>query len=438
MTLSQTSQAFLDRYAAVHGQLPGADLPWLSALRDKAASVFGKTGIPTVRDEDWRYTNLRPLEGFDLSADPGAGVSFTKDTLPTPFGSGVRLVFVDGSYREELCDLKAGTSGLRIAGLSTMLNSDQETLEPRLADLGDGSPMLALNGAFLEDGYVIELAAGADAGAPIEIIFWDTGGETATVRQPRNMIVAGEDSRVDVLERHLGAGASQQFFNGATMITAAGGALIRHHRVQAQGAGSVHVNTIRACVNEGARYESFVLASGGGIARDEIQLALMAERAETRLNGIYLGDGDQVVDNTTVVRHAAPDTTSRELYKGALRGSARAVFQGNIRVERGADQSDGRLNNRTLLLSDDAEIDSKPQLEIYADEVQCAHGATAGELDDEALFYIRSRGIDVEEARRLLVEAFLNEVIDGVDVPEIAELMRGQVSEWLGREEAVR
>ncbi|MDA0240998.1 MAG: Fe-S cluster assembly protein SufD, partial [Proteobacteria bacterium] len=214
-------------------------------------------------------------------------------------------------------------------------------------------------------------------------------------------------------------------------ITADKASRIRHYRVQAQGEGSVHVNTIRARVSADAAYESFILAVGGSVARDEVHVGLVEARASTNLNGVYLGTGNQVIDSTTVIRHDAPDTVSNELYKGVLDGSARAVFQGNIRVEKGADGSDGRLSNRTMLLSDDSEIDTKPQLEIYADEVQCAHGATAGQLDETALFYLRSRGIAEDAARHMLVEAFLGEVVDGVEDETLSELLRARIADWL-------
>ncbi len=428
MSMTSASQAMLDRYEAVRETLPGQQIEWLADLREAAVQSFGKTGLPTPKVEEWKYTNLRALDGFDFSENPGdAGAAVD---LPDVIGAGPRLVFVDGVFRDDLSRLRE-FDGLRFTPLADRLESGADLIQPRLGDLGEDQPLLALNGAFLEDGYVIEAAEKAEIAAPLEIVFADTGGSTPAVRQPRNMIIAGAGSRVQIIETHLGAAPSQQFFNGATMVTVAGDAAVEHRRVQRQGAGSVHVNTVRARIDNGGIYDSFVLQQGAAVARDEVQAGLTAGDSVVRLNGVYLGDGSQVLDNTTVVRHATKNSTSEQLYKGALTGSARAVFQGNIRVDTGADGTDGRMTNKTLLLSDKAEIDTKPQLEILADDVKCSHGATAGELDGDALFYLRARGIPEAQARGMLVEAFLGEVIDGVEEEPIEPLLRDAVGNWL-------
>ena len=428
MSITSASRAMLDRYEAVRETLPGQQIGWLADLREAAVRSFGETGLPTPKVEEWKYTNLRALDGFDFSETPGdAGAAVD---LPDAIGAGPRLVFVDGVFRDDLSRLRE-FDGVRFTPLADRLESGADLIQPRLGDLGEDQPLLALNGAFLEDGYVVEVAEKAEIAQPLEIVFADTGGDAPTVRQPRNMIIAGAGSRVQIIETHLGAAPSQQFFNGATMITVAEGAAVEHRRVQRQGAGSVHVNTVRARIDNGGIYDSFVLQQGAAVARDEVQVGLTAGDSAARLNGVYLGDGSQVLDNTTVVRHATENSTSEQLYKGALTGSARAVFQGNIRVEAGADGTDGRMTNKTLLLSDKAEIDTKPQLEILADDVKCSHGATAGELDDDALFYLRARGIPEAQARGMLVEAFLGEVIDGVEEEPIEPLLRDAVGNWL-------
>ncbi len=428
MSITSASRAMLDRYELVRETLPGQRIEWLAGLREAAVQSFGKTGLPTPKVEEWKYTNLRALDGFDFSGTPGdAGAAVD---LPDAVGAGPRLVFVDGVFRDDLSQLRE-FDGVRFTPLADRLESGADIIQPRLGDLGEDQPLLALNGAFLEDGYVAEVAEKSEIAATLEIVFADTGGDIPTVRQPRNMIIAGAGSRVQIIETHLGAAPSQQFFNGATMVTVAEGASVQHRRVQRQGAGSVHVNTVRARIDSGGIYDSFVLQQGAAVARDEVQVGLTAEDSVARLNGVYLGDGSQVLDNTTIVRHATKNSISEQLYKGALTGSARAVFQGNIRVEAGADGTDGRMTNKTLLLSDKAEIDTKPQLEIFADDVKCSHGATAGELDDDALFYLRARGIPEAQARGMLVEAFLGEVIDGVEEEPIEPLLRDAVGNWL-------
>lgn len=426
--LTPASNALLDRYDAVRGELMGAELPWLAKLREDAAAQFRGVGLPTPRVEAWKYTNLNRLDSLNFVAAPDSVRAVSREDLPAVISEGARMVFVDGRFQPALSQLTGG-GGVRVLSLAQALHEDAEFLASRLGDNGDGSPLLSLNGAFLEDGFVV-LAEGK-VEAPVEILHWDTGGDAVSVRQPRNIIAASNDAKVTVIESHAGAGPSNQFFNGVTMITVDGGATVRHIRLQNQGAGSVHVNTVRVRIGADAKYRSFVLATGAEMARDEVQVAMMASGADVRLDGIYLAAGKQHIDNTTVIRHARPNTTSRETYKGALDGQARAVFQGNIRVEVGADGSDGRLLNKTLLLSDEAEIDSKPQLEIYADEVQCAHGATAGELDETALFYLRSRGIGLAEARRILVEAFLTQVVEDAEVGEIGDMLLVGIRSWL-------
>jgi Fe-S cluster assembly protein SufD len=430
MQLSKTSQAFLDRYEAVRGALAGADVPWLAKIRDDAAATFGATGFPGPKTEEWKYTSLKALDELGMPGG-GADAGTASPVLPDKLGAGPRLVFVDGRFRDDLSDGAGDHDGLRVMSFADALAADPETIEPRLADQGERSPLLALNGAFQDFGYVVLVAAGQDAGAPVEILFWDSAGEATTVRQPRNLIATGANGRVCIIERHLGAGASRQFFNGATLITADEGAQVQHYRMQAQGAGSVHVNTVRARVDANARYDSFVLARGARLARDEVQAGLMADGAACRLDGVYLGRGEQINDTTTVVKMAAPHTECRETYRGALDDTSRGVFQGHIRVERGASGADGQMSNKTLLLSEKAEIDTKPQLEIFHDDVKCGHGATAGEIDKEALFYLRSRGLPEDRARALLVEGFLGEVIDGIGLDEAAVPIRDMLGDWL-------
>lgn len=426
VAITPTSQALLDRYDAVKSNFVGADVPWLAALRDASAAAFRTQGLPTSRVEDWKYTNLRALDKIAL--DGGATRDVTVTDLPARAGAGPRLVFVDGRYREDLSHSGTLTAGVRFSHVGGLLESDKDLIEPSLADTDDAMPLLALNGAFQEDGYVLVLDGAAQADELVEILHVDAG---AAVNQPRNIIAVGAGAKVRLFETHMGSGTSTQFFNGVTLVTVEEGAEVEHLRHQIQGAGTVHVNTIRARVAAGASYNSFVLAEGGQMARDEIQVSLTAKAASTKLHGVYLGSGSQVLDNTTVIGHQALDTISEENYRGALNDQSRGVFQGNILVERGADGTDGRMSNKTILLSGDAEINSKPQLEIYADDVQCAHGSTAGELDEEALFYLRSRGIPEAQAKAILVEGFLAEVMDEFDLGELSGAFRARISSWM-------
>ncbi len=429
MSLSPISQKMLDRFEAMKAELPGADQPWLAALREKSAAAFREKGLPTQRDEEWKYTGLGALEKLELS-ETAQPARVHPDQLPAAISDGSRLVFVDGRFDASLSTLEQA-EGVAVSSVGEMLASDPTSLENLLAGTHDGLPMLALNGALQEDGYVITLDAGAVADKPIEVLYVDTGN-AALACQPRNIISAADNARVRVIESHVGlAAASQVFFNGVTLVAAGSGSRIEHIRVQTQSAGAVHVNTIRASVAKDASYQSFVLASGGDVARDEIQVSLDASGAAAKLHGVYLGGRKQVIDNTTVITHRAPHTASEEMYRGALDADSRGVFQGNILVEQGADGTDGQMSNKTLLLSNEAEIDSKPQLEIYADDVKCAHGSTAGELDEDALFYLRSRGVPENAARAMLVEGFQAEVVEDFGADDLNDMLIGRVSDWL-------
>ena len=312
--------------------------------------------------------------------------------------------------------------------MADLLESDKDLIESSLAETGDETPLLALNGAFQEDGYALILERTTLVDELVEVLHVNAG---SAVNQPRNIIAVGAGARVRLLETHVGTDASTQFFNGATLVTVDEGAKVEHLRHQMQPVSTVHINTIRTHVAAGASYNSFVLAEGGQMSRDEIQVALMGKAASTKLHGVYLGSGSQVLDNTTVIRHQTPGTKSEENYRGALNDQSRGVFQGNILVQKGADGTDGRMSNKTILLSGEAEINSKPQLEIYADDVQCAHGSTAGELEEAALFYLRTRGIPEGEAKTILVEGFLAEVMEEFGLGELAGAFRARISSWM-------
>lgn len=424
--ISPASQALLNRYEAAKDEFAGADLPWLVTLRDESAEVFGASGLPTPQVEEWKYTNLNSIDKIEL--DGSVPQNVTPSDIPAKLGDGTRLVFVDGRYREDLSSSGSNLVGIRATHVGSLLASSKDLIHRPLAESGNDMPMMALNGAFQEDGYVLILESKTRIEELVEILYLNAG---ASVSYPRNIITLATGSKVRLIETHMGPHDTAQFFNGVTLITLEEGAEVTHFRHQIQGAGTVHVNTIKVEVAAGASYNSFILAEGGQMARDEIRVDLTDKGASAKLHGVYLGSGGQVIDNTTVISHQAPDTASEENYRGALKEKSRGVFQGNILVEKGADGADGRMSNKTLLLSENAEINSKPQLEIYADDVQCAHGSTTGELDEDALFYLRSRGIPETEAKAVLVEGFLTVVMDEFELGELNGPFRTRINNWM-------
>jgi Fe-S cluster assembly protein SufD len=427
--------AYLDRYAGARARLEEGDATWLKGWRHAGAEAFRASGFPTIKNEAWRFTPLHALIDGDFSVDaPPApfdqarlkGVTFGREAEN-------RLVFVNGRLRSELSRLRHLSPGIELLSLAEALTSRPELVEAFLGKAPGLAvhPFAALNAAFAADGYVLHLSPGTRSEAPIEILWIGSGADKPPVYHPRNLIVAGKGAHATVIEHHVGLCIGSYFSDSITEIALGEGALLRHCKVQDESREAFHIAATGARLAAGAQYDSFVFSVGARLSRNEIHVALDGKRAHCRLNGAYLGRGEQIVDHTTVIDHITPETSSKELYKGVLDGRARGVFQGRITVRPGAQKTDGQQMNRALLLSDKAEINSKPELEISADDVKCSHGATAGELDDVSLFYLRSRGIPEAEARRLLVEAFLNEVIDAVALAGMRLTLEHNIARWM-------
>ncbi len=444
-TDTNTIQPYLDHHGRVAAALPGGELPWLAALRETGLARFSRQGFPTARVEAWRYTSLRPLEKVAFEPAPAAGGAVSIDVLPTVMPAGQashRLVFVDGAFRADLSSVGALPEGAVVTSLGQALTGHAALLERYLGHVGvtDSNPFQALNTAFLADGLVVHLPKDVAVPDPIEVVFVGSGGGAGagkpTMHHPRILVVAEANAEATLVEHHVGQGDGVYFANHVTEIVAGEGARLHHYKVQRESAQAFHMATVTADLAKDASYDNFVLTMGGRLSRNEIKPVLNGTGVECRLSGSYMVNGQQHCDTTTVIDHARPHCTSREVYKGVIDGSAKAVFQGKIIVRPDAQKTDGYQLNRALLLSDTAEIDSKPELEIYADDVKCSHGATAGELDDDQLFYLRSRGIDLESARNLLISAFLADAIEEVRIDTVREAFQGMVTGWLKSQRA--
>lgn len=425
-TETTAPNTFVEQYGALKPQLPGSGLDWLSGLREAGIERFRALGLPTPKVEEWKYTNLRPLERAALKPDAAPDARVSLDRAPTFLGeaAGHRLVFVNGRLSEPLSDTGSLPEGVTLAGLAATVESRPEVVQPHLGRTADGArqPLLALNTAFFADGAVLHVPAGTRVEAPIELVFVGTGEAEATPAfHPRLLIVLEDGARATVVEHHTGLGGGQYLANGATEVRVGNHAALRHYKLQDESDKAFHVSTLHGRLAEGAFYDGFGLTTGARLSRNELHIRLEGAHAEARLNGSYLMRGKQHVDNTTLVEHVAPDTTCREVYKGALEDKARAVFQGKLLVHREAQRTDGHQLSQALLLSDTAESDSKPELEIYADDVVCSHGATTGQIDEESLFYLRSRGLSERRARILMLQAFAQEVIDEIQLDSLKE-----------------
>jgi Fe-S cluster assembly protein SufD len=411
--------AFLARYEGLRERLPGD-----REARDRAAAFFRAAGFPTVREEAWKYTSLRAVSEGSFS-EPLLSVADGANLLATvPFLDGPRLVFLDGRFRPELSLLpdtvETGTFA-EAASFGTLARPDRDAL-------------VALNTMLAEDGAVIVVPDDVDAGlVQLVSIATDVPGR-AVAFHPRHSVRLGRGARMMLVEMSGGGGA--YLHNPVTEAHVAEDAVLTHVRLQDESRTAYHLSTLYAEVARGGTYDSFNLNLGARVARTEVYARLADERAATHLNGAQMLGGVQHGDFTTVVSHDAPSCTSRQTVKNVLSGRSRGVFQGKIEVARVAQKTDGYQMNQALLLSPDAEIDSKPQLEIYADDVKCSHGATVGELDVEQLFYLRSRGIPEAEARTLLVRAFLTEALDAIGDETVRAALDRAVDQWWEKQAA--
>ncbi len=409
---------------------PASQAPWLDALRGEGRSAFDAQGLPGRRTEAWKYTRLTRL--MDTAFLPGDDVA-APPQVPEALHDfdAYRVALVNGRFVSELSDLDGLPEGVFIAGLSAVLDDAPDRVRPWLggAMTFKAMPLAAINTVGFKDGAFVQLAEGVSLDRPIHIVSWTDGSVQPVASNPRTIFVIGDGASVDIVESHSGAGG--YFVNAVTEAYVARGGRLGHYKRQDEGPEGFHVAATAVTVAEGGLYDSFVLQTGASLARNEIGVLLDGATAGCRLNGAYAGLADQHLDNTTFIDHAAPDCESREAYKGVLADTARGVFQGKILVRRGAQRTDGHQLNRALLLSRGAEIDSKPELEIYADDVKCSHGATAGELDQAQLFYLRARGIGEAAARRILVEAFLMEVLDEIGNEQIRQAFAGTLGRKL-------
>jgi Fe-S cluster assembly protein SufD len=435
--LMEEKDTYLSSFAQFEKQSGGKGPAWLQRHRAAAIDRFAELGFPTLKDEEWRFTNMAPLTRVPFQP----AVVFELDRQLTEAlarvvcdaGRSSRLVFVNGRYAPELSSRQPLPGGTVVDSLAAVLYAHPELVEPHLARYADceGHPFVALNTAFLQDGAFVSIPKGQVLAEPIHLVFVSTTQDEPTVSHPRNLILAGINCQACVIESYIGLAQDVYFTNAVTEIVAAENAVLDHYKLQQESPEAFHVATLQVHLGRSSNFASNSIALGGGLVRNDVNAVLDAEGGECTLNGLYLATDRQLIDNHTRIDHAKPHCASHELYKGILDGKARGVFNGKIYVHQDAQKTDAKQTNKTLLLSEDAVINTKPQLEIYADDVKCTHGATIGQLAEEAIFYLRSRGIGRAEARSLLTYAFANDIISRIKVEPIrarleAILLAGQ------------
>ena len=409
---------------------------WLEPIRRRAIERFAATGFPASRDEEWRFTPIAPIaQGTWRQAD-GSGHRVTREQL-TPYIFGhpewTTLVFVDGTYADALSSAGALGNGVRVGSLfDTVTDSVLEKHLARLAPV-EASAFTALSTAFMRDGGLVYVPANTDLVRPVHLVFVSTAKAGGSVTHPRNLIVVGAGSRASIIESYVTLAEGTSYWtNAVTEVLAGANSWIEHTRIQRESERAYHIGLTHVEQERDSHYRSFSLAMGGALARHNLTARLNGENVETLMYGLYLTRGDQVVDNHTAIHHDQPNCRSWEVYKGVLDGRSRAVFNGKVFVKPEAQKTDAKQTNRNLLLSDVAKVNTKPQLEIFADDVKCTHGATVGRLDDIALFYARSRGVPVDKAQLLLTYAFAAEVTSEVVLEPVRDELERLVRERLG------
>ena len=424
--------ALAQAFSQARDRLPGDDA--VAAQRDAAFDVFAKEGLPHRRVEEWKYTDLRALmrDAKPLAAPPDAAAKARVKGAGALLGDveARRLVFIDGSFVAELSDIANLERGLTVVPLAQALADDDATLTAHLGKLAPGSDVaVALNTAFMGDGAVIRVAAGSTIDRPLHLLFVTSEKPAATF--VRSLAVVEEGARVMLIESHEGPSGADYQVNTALELFVGDKAHVDHVKIVTEGVDALHVSTLAAAIGAHARFNSFTFTAGGAVVRNQLFLKFDGEGTVAGIRGATLLKGRQHADTTLVANHIARDCQSREMFKAVLDDEAHSVFQGRIIVRPDAQKTDAKMMTQALLLSERAEAYNKPELEIFADDVQCGHGATSGALDDDLKFYLMARGIPAAEAEALLIQAFLGEAIEGIEHAGLREALMDSVVAWL-------
>jgi len=407
---------YLESFSAFDQSAVGHELPWLRKLRQNAFARFCEVGFPTTHVEDWRFTNVSAIAQtpFELGTTSRLSLSSLQLEPYRVSGAAAQLVFVNGRFSQELSRIGKLPKGVIIRGLAQQIAENPRETENHLGRYLDiqREAFSALNTAFLEDGGYVHIARGVVLEEPIFFLFVSTGADAPRVTHPRNLIVTEEASQLTVIEDYVSIDAGKAFSNAATELVAGDDSFISHYLLEREDQQAFNVSTLRIQQGRNANVASHSVLLGGSLVRNNVHPVLAGEGSDCLINGLFIGNGRQHLDNYMLVEHAKPHCGSRQFYNGILDDRAHGVFHGRIIVHKDAQKTDAKQTNRNLLLSDNAQIDTKPQLEIYADDVKCTHGATIGQIDESALFYLRSRGIDEVSARNLLLLAFADECLD--------------------------
>lgn len=412
------------------------DVPeWVTALRREAISGFAKLGFPTLSDEEWRFTNLEALRRGSFSiADNGiSGVSEKSvDSCGFPGLDCLRLVFVNGHFASSLSDTGDAGEGILVKSLSEAISEQGDLVREHLARYADyeKDAFISLNTSYFEDGVFVYVPDGTVLEKPVHVLHVSTDEGSPLFINPRNLIIVGQSSVAKVIEHYVAASQSVYFSNAVTEVVCGENANLEHYRLEFESRKAFNFSTLRVNQQKNSNIASHSILCGGAIVRNKVHPVLAGEGCNSDIYGLFISEGRQHMDNFMRVEHASPHCDSRQFYNGVLDGRSKGVFHGRILVHEGAEKTDAKQTNRNLLLSDTAQIDTKPQLEIYNDDVKCTHGATIGQMDEEALFYLRSRGISMRQAKIIMLRAFTGETLEQMSIDSVREALEGVVMKW--------
>ncbi|HEY8489836.1 MAG TPA: Fe-S cluster assembly protein SufD [Dehalococcoidia bacterium] len=424
-------EKYLTDFQAFEQALPAGEAAWVRDLRRRGIARFQEVGLPTARkgNERWKYTNVGPIASATFHHPVAApartpAVAEFRDLLPWQ-EDWLRLVFVDGRFAPELSDTAGAPDGVRLDSLAAALTSDGQVAEQHLARYAtpDIDGFTALNAAFLRDGALVHVPDGVELATPLLLVYLTTEHDSPVVTYPRTLVVLGRNAAVTLVEAYVGLAAGRYFTDAVTEVVLDEGARAHHYRYLREGAEAFHIGTTKVHQGRDSTFESVAFEMGCAIARNDVHVLLDDPGASCVLNGLYMTAGTQHMDNDINIDHLKPHCSSSQYWKGILAGRSRAVYSGRVVVHRDAQKTYATQADKNLLLSEEAEIDTKPSLFIYADDVQCTHGATAGHIDEDAYFYLRSRGLDAETASRLLINGFAREILDGISLAPLREYL---------------
>jgi len=443
LDVREKQDAFVTQFEQFESDVLSGRGDWLRPLREAAIARFAELGFPTTRNEDWHFTNVASLAKTRFEINGAADAKVTRGQV-APFSiadcNGATAVFVNGWFSRELSTLDDVPVRVTVRSLADAIETEAEGVEPHLGRYAEfeKDAFAALNTAFMRDGAFVHVGRGVVCEQPIHLLYVWTASERPTAAFPRNLIVAEINSQVTIIETHAGLGDGVRFTNAVTEIVANDQAVVDHYRVERESESTYHVSGLRIQQDRNSNVRSHAISLGGALLRNNIHAILDGEGGECTLNGLTMIRGTQHVDHFLRVEHAKPHCRSWEYFKNVLDDKSRTVFTGRIFVHPDAQKTDAKQTNMNLILSDEAIANSKPQLEIFADDVKCTHGATIGQVDKDAIFYLRSRGIGMEAARSLLVYAFASESLGEVRVPGLRQQLEELVFARLGDGHLIR